>query len=70
MISPIYIPPIHDIFYSSAREMDMTIQQARKIVHSPEAFAKKLVRQAVAFVLSCAEADDEDHFWANMASDI
>jgi hypothetical protein len=48
----------------------MTIQQARKIVHAPEAFAKKLVRQAVAFVLASPESDDEDRFWADAASDI
>jgi hypothetical protein len=47
----------------------MTIQQARKIIHSPEAFAKKLVRQAVAFVKSFS-ADEEDLFWAEAAGDI
>jgi hypothetical protein len=48
----------------------MTIQQARKIVHAPEAFSKKLVQESVAFIENCVEADDEDRFWAEAASDI
>ena len=47
-----------------------TIQQARKIVHAPEAYAKGTVRAAVKFILASQDADDEDRFWANAASDI
>ena len=47
----------------------MTIQQARKIIHSPEAYTKKLVRQAVAFV-KIFSTDEEDLFWADAAGDI
>lgn len=43
---------------------------ARKIIHAPEAFTKKLVRQAVAFINICAEATEEDRFWAYAAADI
>ncbi len=46
----------------------MTLSQARKIIHAPEAFTKAIVRQAVAFILSCGAADEEDRFWADAAS--
>jgi hypothetical protein len=45
----------------------MTLFQARKIVHAPEAFSRSMVKTAVAFILGCAQADDEDRFWADAA---
>ena len=48
----------------------MTIQQARLVIHAPEGFSKTKVREAVKFILSCPQADEEDRFWADAADDI
>jgi hypothetical protein len=44
-----------------------SISKARIIVHAPEAFSKKAVRAAVAFINASTEATDEDRFWAQAA---
>jgi hypothetical protein len=48
----------------------ISLQQARLIIHAPEAFSKAKVRAAVKFILASPDADDEDRFWADAASDI
>jgi myo-inositol-1-phosphate synthase len=45
-----------------------SIHKARRIVHAPEAFTKKAVRAAIAFVNSSPEATEEDRFWAEAAA--
>ena len=46
------------------------LQASRRVVHAPEAFSKKAVRLAVKIILASPEADEEDRFWADAASDI